>query len=39
MHVLTTVLELLAGKYKTLLVWRNVFFILNFSFHVVNGIG
>ena len=35
----TTVLELLAGKDKTLLVGRNVFFILNFGFHVVNGIG
>ena len=35
----TTVLELLAGKYKTLLVWRDAFFILNFGLHVVDGVG
>ena len=34
-----TVLELLAGKDKTLLVGRNAFFILNLGFHVVNGVG
>jgi hypothetical protein len=35
-----TVLELLAGKDKTLLVGRNAFFtILNFGFHIVDGVG
>jgi hypothetical protein len=34
-----TVLKLLAGEDKTLLVGRNAFFILNIGFHVVNGVG
>jgi hypothetical protein len=34
-----TVLELLSSKDKMLLVGRNIFFILNLGFHVVDGVG
>ena len=34
-----TILQLLAGKNQSLLVWRDSLFVLNFSLDVVNGIG
>ena len=32
------VLQLFASEYKTLLVWRDAFFILDFCFHILNSI-
>ena len=33
-----TVLELLSGEDKTLLIWRNAFLILNLCLYIVDGI-
>lgn len=35
----STVFELFAGKDKSLLIWRDAFFVLNFGFDVIDGIG
>lgn len=35
----STVFELFAGKDKSLLVGRDAFFVLNFGFDVIDGIG
>jgi len=35
----TTVLQLFASENKTLLVWRDAFFVLNLLFYILNGIG
>ena len=35
----STIFELFAGKDKSLLIWRDAFFILNFLFYVIDGIG
>jgi len=35
----TAILELLAGKDQTLLIWWNAFLILDFCFNIIDGIG
>lgn len=35
----STVFELFAGEDKSLLIWRDAFFVLNFGFDVIDGIG
>ena len=34
----STVLQLFSGEYQTLLVWGNAFLVLDFLFHVLDGI-